>query len=166
LRTKWAPGECRTPTASCRARENAWNQRDRQEKHTSCRALCSTTGFWLSLSRVCGLPLSQSDALCSQTDARPDVNPKLMHFVHKLFADCCTPKKKRNFTVPHPLRHFLYKVTERCRQIRWTLPRNRGEENQDRTWSTCTPSLQPSLPPRSGRSPGLGLKSKLAWRLA
>ena len=36
------------------------------------------------------------------------------------------------FTVPHPLRHFLYKVTVRRTQIRWTPLRNFSEENQDR----------------------------------
>jgi hypothetical protein len=42
-----------------------------------------------------GRPMLQSDALCSQTDALTQANPRLIHSVHKLFADCCTSKKNR-----------------------------------------------------------------------
>jgi hypothetical protein len=62
--------------------------------------------FWLPGSRVGGCPLSQSDALYSQTDVHPDANPRLMHFVNKLFADCCTWQKKK-FCRPGPCCHFL-----------------------------------------------------------
>jgi hypothetical protein len=34
-----------------------------------------------------GWPLLQNDAFRSQTDAHSEANPKMMHFVHKMFAD-------------------------------------------------------------------------------
>jgi len=50
--------------------------------------------LWAVWKPLLARPLLQTDALCSQTDAHADANPKLMHFGHKLFADCCTSKKK------------------------------------------------------------------------
>jgi len=45
-----------------------------------------------------GRPKLQNDAFHSQTDARPEANPILIHSVHKLFTDRCT--SKRNEILP------------------------------------------------------------------
>jgi hypothetical protein len=47
-------------------------------------SLCSTTHFGLPGSRFRGGQCSQTDALRSQTDARPEVTPILIHSAHKL----------------------------------------------------------------------------------
>ena len=41
------------------------------------------------------LQMLQIVALCSQTDAHADANPKMMHFVHKLLQSVAEPKKDR-----------------------------------------------------------------------
>ena len=85
--------------------------------------------FWAALRAVFGEPSRCSLMRCvhrlmHETQVR---TPKLIQSVHKPMQSVDI-EEKRDSTVPHPLRHFLYRVTEQHRPSRWTLLPHRAAE--------------------------------------
>jgi hypothetical protein len=88
-----------------------------------------------------------------------------MHFVNKLFANCCTPQK-REFDRPAPLPPFPYQVKEQllAKSMDNTSKARRRETRSALVHLRSLPLTQSAT--KIGQVLGHGLKLKLAWRQA